>query len=34
LVTLIRPAAIETMFVVHAKNYMDVEPRLPPPAWA
>ncbi len=33
-VTLIRPAAIDTMFVEHAKNYMDVEPRLPPPVYA
>ena len=33
-VTLIRPAAIDTMFVVHAKNYMDVRPKLPPPVYA
>jgi short-subunit dehydrogenase len=33
-VTLIKPAAIDTMFVPHAKNYMDVEPRLPPPIYA
>lgn len=33
-VTLIRPAALDTMFVGHAKNYMDVEPRLPPPVYA
>jgi short-subunit dehydrogenase len=33
-VTLIRPAAIDTMFVVHAKNYMDKEPALPPPIYA
>jgi short-subunit dehydrogenase len=33
-VTLIRPAAIDTMFVVHAKNYMDKEPTLPPPVYA
>jgi short-subunit dehydrogenase len=33
-VTLIRPAAIDTMFVMHAKNYMDVRPKLPPPIYA
>ena len=33
-VTLIKPAALDTMFVEHAKNYMDVEPRLPPPIYA
>jgi len=33
-VTLIKPAAIDTMFTVHAKNYMDVEPQLPPPLYA
>jgi short-subunit dehydrogenase len=33
-VTLIKPAAIDTMFVPHAKNYMDVEPKLPPPIYA
>lgn len=33
-VTLIRPAAIDTMFVVHAKNYMDVRPKLPAPIYA
>jgi len=33
-VTLIKPAAIDTMFVPHARNYMDVEPRLPPPIYA
>jgi len=33
-VTLIRPAAIDTMFVLHAKNYMDVRPKLPPPIYA
>ncbi|QGZ41745.1 short-subunit dehydrogenase [Pseudoduganella flava] len=32
-VTLIKPAAIDTMFTVHAKNYMDVEPKLPPPIY-
>jgi short-subunit dehydrogenase len=33
-VTLIRPSAIDTMFVVHAKNYMEKEPALPPPVYA
>jgi len=33
-VTLIKPAAIDTMFVPHARNYMDVEPKLPPPLYA
>jgi short-subunit dehydrogenase len=33
-VTLIKPAGIDTMFVPHAKNYMDKEPSLPPPVYA
>jgi short-subunit dehydrogenase len=33
-VTLIKPAAVATMFVPHAKNYMDFEPKLPPPIYA
>jgi short-subunit dehydrogenase len=33
-VTLIKPAAIDTMFTVHARNYMDKEPALPPPIYA
>jgi short-subunit dehydrogenase len=33
-VTLVRPTAIDTMFVDHAKNYMEVEPQLPPPLYA
>jgi short-subunit dehydrogenase len=33
-VTLIKPAGIDTMFTAHAKNYMDVEPTLPPPVYA
>ncbi len=33
-VTLIKPAAVDTMFVEHAKNYLHVEPRLPPPVYA
>ena len=33
-VTLIKPAGIDTMFTVHAKNYMEREPALPPPVYA
>src|SRR5690606_8906008 len=33
-VTLIKPAAVNTGFTRHAKNYMDVEPVLPPPVYA
>ena len=33
-VTLIKPAGIDTMLTVHAKNYMDKEPALPPPVYA
>jgi short-subunit dehydrogenase len=33
-VTLIKPAGIDTMFVPHAKNFMDKEPSLPPPVYA
>lgn len=33
-VTLVKPAAIDTLFVPHARNYMDVEPKLPPPLYA
>jgi short-subunit dehydrogenase len=33
-VTLIKPAAIDTMFTVHAKNYLDKEPKLPAPLYA
>jgi len=33
-VTLVKPAAVDTMFVAHAKNYMDKEPSLPPPIYA
>ena len=33
-VTLIRPTAIDTMFVEHAKNDMEVEPQLPPPLYS
>ena len=33
-VTLIKPASIDTAFVKHAKNYMDVEPQLPSPIYS
>mgnify|MGYP002778004019 CR=1 FL=1 len=33
-VTLIKPAAIDSAFIAHAGNRMDVEPRLPPPLYA
>ncbi|MGV3743506.1 MAG: SDR family oxidoreductase [Burkholderiaceae bacterium] len=33
-VTLIKPAAIDTMYLAHAKNYMEVEPKLPAPIYA
>ena len=33
-VTGIPPAAIDTMFVEHAKNFLDVDPRLPPAVYA
>ena len=33
-VTLIKPASIATGYSEHARNYMDVEPRLPPPLYA
>jgi short-subunit dehydrogenase len=33
-VTLIKPAAVDTMFIEHAKNYLETEPRLPPPIYA
>lgn len=32
-VTLIKPAAIDTLFVKHAKNYMDVQAKLPAPLY-
>jgi len=32
-VTLIRPAAIDTPFTQHARNYFDREPKLPPPVY-
>jgi short-subunit dehydrogenase len=33
-VTLIQPAAINTPFPEHAKNYLEVEPKLPAPVYA
>jgi short-subunit dehydrogenase len=33
-VSLIRPAGIDTQILKHARNYMDVEPQLPPPVYA
>jgi short-subunit dehydrogenase len=33
-VTLIKPASIDTPFTQHAKNYMEMEPTLPPPVYA
>lgn len=33
-VTLIKPAAIDTLYVEHAKNYMEVEAQLPKPLYA
>jgi NAD(P)-dependent dehydrogenase (short-subunit alcohol dehydrogenase family) len=33
-VTLIKPTAIDTPYTEHARNYMDVEPKLPPPVYA
>jgi NAD(P)-dependent dehydrogenase (short-subunit alcohol dehydrogenase family) len=33
-VTLIKPAAIDTPYVAHAKNYLPQEPKNPPPVYA
>jgi short-subunit dehydrogenase len=33
-VTLIKPSAIDTPYMHHAKNYLDVQPRNPPPVYA
>ena len=33
-VTLIKPASIDTPFPIHARNYLDEEPTLPPPVYA
>lgn len=33
-VTLIKPASVNSMLTEHAKSYLDVAPRLPPPVYA
>ena len=33
-ITLIKPTAIDTPYNEHARNYMDVEPKFPPPVYA
>lgn len=33
-VTLVKPGAVDTMLVEHAKNYLETEPRLPAPLYA
>ena len=33
-VTLVKPSAINTPYVEHARNYMDKAPKLPPPVYA
>ena len=33
-ITLVKPASIDTLLVEHAKNYLEVEPRLPAPVYA
>lgn len=33
-ITLVKPASIDTGYVQHAKNYLDVEPQLPPPIYS
>ncbi|EYS87773.1 short-chain dehydrogenase [Cupriavidus sp. SK-4] len=33
IVTLIKPAGLETPLAMHAKNFLDVEPRMPPPLY-
>jgi short-subunit dehydrogenase len=33
-VTLVKPAAIDTPYPVHAENYLEVEPKLPVPVYA
>jgi short-subunit dehydrogenase len=33
-VTLIKPAAIDTPYTEHARNYMETEPKFPPPVYA
>ena len=29
-----KPASVNSMYVTHARNYLDVEPQLPPPLYA
>jgi hypothetical protein len=33
-VTLVKPAALDTPYLPHAKNFLEVEPRLAPPVYA
>lgn len=33
-ITLVKPAAIDTPFTEHARNYMEAEPEYPPPVYA
>jgi short-subunit dehydrogenase len=33
-VTLVKPAALDTPYLPHARNYLEVEPRLAPPVYA
>jgi short-subunit dehydrogenase len=33
-VSLIKPSSVNTMLTEHAKSYLDVQPRLPPPVYA
>jgi short-subunit dehydrogenase len=33
-VTLIKPGAIDTPYIEHAKNYLEVEPTFPPPVYS
>ena len=33
-VTLVKPASIDTPFPEHARNYLEMEPQLPPPVYA
>ena len=33
-VTLVKPAAIDTPYTQHARNYMETEPEVPPPVYA
>jgi short-subunit dehydrogenase len=33
-VTLVKPAALDTPYLPHARNYLEVEPRLPSPVYA